>query len=256
MSSKGLIAANAVRRAAYTKRRAAYAQQQKRLLGRNPVRRHSPYAGETELRAWAQHNVFGARDRRARLAVIHQWNYREKKKGASWGPLGPSGERFLDAMMGFRCFRTGRLDISIREICAKLRMSVQTVCGYIERLEKLGLLKKLRRSRPVENPEPGGQQVEQITNAYWFQLPPELQERVRQILEGSGKPVDQEQRERADAEAVAEMLSTLSAEDLARFRMGDTSVLANALAGLARAVDRSTGAILTTGEKPGRQDSI
>lgn len=243
MSKKSLAAANAARRAGQESRRAAYAHSNARRGNSPAVRRHSEYAGEVELRAWRLHNTFSARDRRARMEAVRRWNYGAKPKGASWGPLGPSGERFLDSMMGLRCFRTGRLDISIKEIAAKLRMCVQTVCSYIERLEGLGLLVKRRRSRPVENPEPGGPQVEQITNAYWFQLPAEIAELVRQILDRGGKPACQADRERAEAEALAAMLATLSAEDLARFRAGDTGALADALAALGRGVDRREGAI-------------
>lgn len=245
MSKKSLSAANGVRRAAYVKRREAYAHQGFRRGNSPAVRRHSQYAGETELRAWRRHNLFCARERRARVQALREWNYGEKKPGSCWGPLGPSGERFLDSMMGLRCFRTGRLDISIKEIARKLRMCVQTVCSYVERLEGLGLLVKLRRSRPIEAPEPGGPQVEQITNAYWFQLPAELAERVRQILGSGSKPVDQEDRERADAEAVEAMLATVSAEDMTRFRAGDTGALAQVLIALAKGIDRRDGAIPT-----------
>ena len=205
------------------------------------VHRHSKYAGELETRAWRQHNVFSAMSRRARMQAVREWNYLQKEKGQSWGPLGPSGERFLDSMMGLRCFRTGRLDISIKEIAAKLHMCVQTVISYIARLEDLGLLVKLRRSRPIEDPEPGGPQVEQITNAYWFQLPLDLAERVRQLLGRGGAPVDQQEREREQAEQLEAMLKTLSAEELARFRLGDAGELARVFAALARGIDAKEG---------------
>lgn len=205
------------------------------------VHRNSQYAGEVETRAWKRHNVFGAAERRARTETIKAWNYREKKKGESWGPLGPNGERFLDGLMGLRCFKTGRLDYSIRTIADKLCMCVQTVISYIARLEGLGLLVKLRRSVPIADPEPGGPRVEQITNAYWFTLPPELAERVRQLLAKGGKPVDQEEHERAQADAVAEMLASLSTEELAAFHAGDTGPLAERLKALGRALDKHKG---------------
>ncbi|TCP30674.1 hypothetical protein [Sphingomonas sp. BK235] len=235
-----LKAANAARLSRYFNKTASFSSSTQRR-GHSPVRRHSQYPGEREARAWRQNNVFTAAERRARMTAVREWNYREKKKGAAWGPLGPSGERFLDFLMGMRCFTTGRLDMAIKTMAEKLVMSVQTVCNYVERLVSLGLLTKIRRMEPVEEPEPGGPQVKQITNAYWFELPAEITERVRQIMSGGGKPVDQEEHERAQAELVREMVKTLSAEEMARFYAGDGTVLAEALARLGSAVDRKKG---------------
>lgn len=231
-----LKAANAARLSRYINKAASFSGSPRRRPY-TPVRRNSQYPGEQEVRAWKQHNTFTAAERRARTKAVREWNYREKKKGAAWGPLGPSGERFFDFLMGVRCFETGKLEMPIKEMAKRLVMSIQTVCNYVERLVSLGLLTKIRRIRPKENPEPDGPQVEQITNAYWFQLPAEIAERVRQILSGPGKPVDQEEHERAQAELVREMVKSLTAEEQARFYAGDATALSDALARLGAGVD-------------------
>ena len=237
-----LAAANAARRARQHIKTFAHRGQSR---GNSPaVRRESRYTGDREERAWRTHNLFGVKEREARSRAVSEWNFAQKRKGQAWGPLGPSGQRFLDSMMGLRCFQTGRLDWSIRTIAEKLRMSIQTVCGYVKRLVACGLLVKVRRSAPVEDPVPGGPVVEQITNAYWFELPPEIAERVRQILGRHVKPADQEQHEADQADELQRMLDQLTAEELAALHAGDGSVLAKHLAALGRAVDRSQRAIL------------
>jgi len=116
----------------------------------------------------------------------------------------------------------------------------------------------MRRTRPKENPEPDGPQIEQISNAYWFKLPKAIAMVVRQLLIKGAKPADQEHREQEDARRVQEMIASLSAEDQARLHAGDISPLALALRDAARAIDArasasSSSAILPGREFPGRE---
>lgn len=233
-----LAAANAARQARQVQKRYAFNLTGKRRGNSPKVQRNSYLAGDREQREWRMNNVFGAAERFARIKAIREWNHTEKKAGQPWGPLGPNGERIIDYLFGRRCFRTGQLDPSIGEIASTLKLCVQTVVSTLKRLIDAGLLQKLRRTQRIEDAEPDGPQVEQISNAYWFGLPKAIAARVKQLLAKGGKPVDQEQHEQDQAEQVAAMMATLSAEDLAAFHAGDMTVLAKALQGLGRAVDQ------------------
>ena len=107
----------------------------------------------------------------------------------------------------------------------------------LARLKEHGFLGWIRRVEPIENPDPFGPQVKQATNAYWFALPSDAADLVRRLL-GRGPPPGDEVWRRAEHEReLAAMLSTVSAEDLAKFRAGDDGPLAKALASIGRSLD-------------------
>ena len=80
--------------------------------------------------------------------------------------------------------------------------------------------------------------MRQISNAYRLTLPRSAAELVRRLLGRAPPPDDDVTRRREEEERVAAMLATLSAEELARFRAGDTA-LGRELARLGRAIDRN-----------------
>jgi hypothetical protein len=217
------------------------------------VRRKTYNAGEREKREWRAHNVFSLAERNARFAAINEWSWAQKEPGKPCGALSWSAQRVLDYLMGTRNYRTGQCDPAYSTIARDLRICLDTVSRCIKQLVDAGLLNKLRRSQPVEDPEPDGPQIEQISNAYWFSLPKRIAMRVAQLLGRGHKPADQAQREKDDAEAVQAMLKTLSVEELARFRMGDLTPLSDALASFGRSHDRRSTAIPVTRELPGRE---
>lgn len=239
-----LAAANAARRDRYKIRTTSYQMKGLRRGKSGKVRRDSYQAGEREAREWRRHNIFSATERAKRLVAIAEANRRTKAAGKVCGDLKYRDLEILDCLMGVRCFRTGACEPALREVASMVRVCVQTVCDAIKRLVAFGVLGKVRRTRPIESPEPDGPQVEQIPNAYWFPLPAKIAERVRAFLSPGGKPVDQEQREQDEAALVAAMIASLSAEDLARLHAGDNSILAAALAACGRAHDERSTAIL------------
>lgn len=243
-TSRSMRAANAARRERQIIKRTMDACSGKRR-GKSKVLRNSYLAGDREKREWRAHNIFGVVERDKRIQAIEEWNYGAKQPGKGCGPLGYSDVRVLRYLMGVRDFKDGRCDPAYSDIATALRICFQTVSNAIKRLTAEGLLGKLRRTRPKLDAEPDGPQVEQISNAYWFTLPKGIMARVRQLLCKGGKPVDQEQREREEAEQIAAMIASLTAEEAARFYAGDQTVMAAAIASFGRAVDRQTSATLS-----------
>ena len=169
----------------------------------------------------------------------------QKKKGERRGPLSFYTPRIYDVLMGFRDFTNGACFPSIKGIARRANVAIATVDKALCELVDAGLLGKLLRTRPVENPEPGGPQVEQITTAYWFLVPSWLADALKKAFGSAPKPDDQEQHEADQAAQLAQMLGSLSAEDLAAFHAGDQSILARALVSFGRSHDRRSSAIPT-----------
>lgn len=214
----------------------------RRSARRGKVRAESYLAGDREKREWLTNNIFSARERRVRLDEVKRWNRRqERQRGRHGGPLSRSTLEVFEYLLGDgRNFKTGAVEAAYTWIATALVMSRSTVIKAIKALCRAKLLIKLRRTRLIEDPQPFGPQVEQISNAYWFQLPAEIAAMVAKVLGISPTPVDQVQHQRDQAEQLTAMLATLSAEELALFRAGDQTPLARALAAFGRGVDRAT----------------
>lgn len=178
------------------------------LIGQTPRRphsgqkvlRHSRHAGEREERAWAQHNRFADSEHNARMRALEAFEHATRTPGRRNGGVGHIGLEVMRFLLRRRCRKTGRLDFAHGYIAKALRRSVSAVREALGRLKMHGFLDWYRRTEPVDDPEPGGQVVRQIPNAYLLQLPPKMDELVRRMLrrptEGARRAADQ--RDRAD----------------------------------------------------------
>lgn len=217
-----------------------------------PVRRNSRHAGERELEQWRTANRFSATERRERLRALREYDRQHKLPGKPMGPLGRVAIEIADELMGMRCFRTGRLDPALETIARKLRISKQTVVSALKRLKAHGFIDWFRRTRQVEDPEPGGPIVEQDTNAYWFKLPKWALDRVRAAIKGNPVPDDAVAHANAQRADVAAMLAAATSDERVDYHVDD-GPLAAALRSLSRGVSNRGAASPTAGRNPDRE---
>lgn len=148
-------------------------------ITRQPVRRNSYRAGERELRLW---KPFDRKEFNARMRAAEVHDRDNKEPGKRNGPIGAIGLEVYRELMRMVCWKTGRLDPAIATLCERLRRSRDAVCAALARLKGEGFLDWIRRTEPVENPNPFGPQVRQISNAYVLKLPKEAAELVRRLM--------------------------------------------------------------------------
>lgn len=132
------------------------------------------------------------------------------------GLLGDVGIEVLEFLWSRVDFLTGRLEPAIATIAEETGRSYSAVHEALKRLKRGGWVQSIRRSRPVENPQPGGALVEQITNAYVLLIPQGLRRYVSMMFGAIPEPDclrwDREQRR----EQEREMLRSLSASEYHR----------------------------------------
>jgi hypothetical protein len=85
------------------------------------------------------------------------------------GALGLSGRAVLEALCDIVDDASGRLEPSIATIADKAKLGIRTVVRALRRLNDHGFLSWLRRTEAIDN-DGAGPQVQQVTNAYWFEL--------------------------------------------------------------------------------------
>jgi hypothetical protein len=197
------------------------------------VHRNSRKAGTCEGHIWSP---FNKNERMARMRAAEQFDRENKQPGKRNGPLGHIGLDVLREMMRIIDFKTGRLEPSIEYLASRLKRAKSAIHDALVRLREAGFLAWERRFEPVEDPDPFGPQVRQITNAYALTLPQMAADMVRRLLGRAPLPADKEARRKDEEERTAAMLASLSAEELARFRLGD-SPLGDAAAALGRRID-------------------
>lgn len=175
-----------------------------------PVWRNSYYEGQIEHRLWrpiGDGTVRGAK--RFAGAVIkaarnfERQSRRKRKvdaKGSRTGLLGEVGIEVLEALYDMVDFAKGRLEPAIATIADQIGRSYSAVHRALKRLRAHGFLHWVRRSRKIENPEPGGQVVEQITNAYALCVPKELRKFVSRIFARPMPGCERWRRDQEDAE--------------------------------------------------------
>jgi hypothetical protein len=228
--------------------RAAAAASGKRQTGQ-PVRRNSRHSGTREVAPWKVHNLFAKGQNARRLRALEQ-HARQLREPGRPSPISATVIRIYRLLLRSRCPQTGRLDLAHATMARMLDLGVRTVQRALARLEAHGWLEWLRRTRPVDDPEPFGQQVEQDTNAYLLTLSPAATALVRNLGEAAPAPADHVQRAADHDAEVGAMLDTLSAEELAAYRAGSEGGLAAALRALGRAVDQPRNATATLAENP------
>ncbi|MFC0687612.1 LexA family transcriptional regulator [Novosphingobium clariflavum] len=162
---------------------------------------------------------------------------REKEPGVRNGALGEVGIAVLEYLYELVDYATGRLEPSIQRIADDIGRSYSAVHKGLCRLRKEGFIHWMRRSRPVDNPEPGGQQVEQIQNAYALLIPQGMKSWLASLLRKAPTPGCEEDRRKSDKEAYEAMLVGLTAEERHVTTWNGDSLLGETLRRLAASLD-------------------
>jgi predicted transcriptional regulator len=146
------------------------------------VRRFSQHAGEYESRRWKRENMFPRSENNSRLAQLEAVMLSTKLPGRRRGLVGNIEMEVYRFLLRRRGRLTGRLDYAIDTIAKEIKRARSAVINALARLRDLKFLEWQRRTAPVEDPEPGGQYVQQISNAYFLTLPRKAAELVRRIM--------------------------------------------------------------------------
>jgi hypothetical protein len=160
-----------------------------------PVRRNSFNRGEREHLIWRSLGATRSDARRFKWALreaAKRIDHTTKEPGTRMGALGLSGRAVLEALCEIVDDASGRLEPSIATIAEKAALGIRTVVRALRRLNDHGLLSWLRRTEGVLN-DGAGPQVQQVTNAYWFELRGRAAGLVRLLL--GRAPPDQRSRE-------------------------------------------------------------
>ena len=185
-----------------------------------PVWRNSYYVGQIEDRIWRPIAGGKKRDAARWLGSLRQAARKFELKtraerqeidpGARNGALGAVGIAVLDYLYEVVDYATGQLDPAVRTIADAIGHSYSAVHDALKRLRQHGFLEWMRRSKPKENPEPGGPQVEQASNAYALLVPPAMQAWMQRRFGAQPVPdceQDRRQRDRAELDAMLDGLS-------------------------------------------------
>lgn len=211
------------------------------------VWRNSYYEGQIEHRIWkpirSGSRRDGARWTAALLKKAKEFEFatrlkrRETQPGAENGALGSIGLEVLECLYSIVDYTTGRLEPAIATIAEKIGRSYSAVHRALVRLRNAQFIGWMRRSRPIEDPEPGGQQVEQITNAYALTVPTELRPWLSSLFAPSPLPACDQDRRAADRKATEAMLAGLNLREWHNATWSGDALLGETLARLAAAVE-------------------
>ncbi|WP_156840255.1 replication protein A [Novosphingobium aquimarinum] len=163
---------------------------------------------------------------------------REKNPGARNGALGEVGLEVLAWLYEKVDYASGRLDPAIGTIAAGIGRSYSAVHEALCRLRIEGFLSWIRRSRPIEDPEPGGQQVEQVSNAYALLVPKVMNQWLVSLLRKPPVPACEEDRRKAEKQAYEAMLAGFSAQERHEATWNGDRLLGETLKRLAILVDQ------------------
>ncbi|MFZ3485184.1 hypothetical protein [Sphingomonas sp. 3-13AW] len=212
-----------------------------------PVWRNSYTVGQVEDRVWKPIGGGTARGGKrwtaALLKAAKQYEIRTRAKrrevepGTRNGDLGEVGIEVLEFLYSSVDYATGRLDPAIRTIAAAIGRAYSAVHEALKRLRRHGFLHWMRRSKPVENPEPGGQQVEQASNAYALLCPKPLQGWLSRLFRKAPTPECEADRRKREKEQFEAMLEHLSAQDRHTLTWNGDTLLGETLRRIAAAVD-------------------
>lgn len=211
------------------------------------VWRNSYYEGTIEHQVWKPIHDGSPRGAKrwigALLKAARDFEYRtrlerrEKEPGARNGALGDVGLEVLAFLYETVDFATGRLEPAITTIAAAIGRSYSAAHDALCRLRVEGFLHWMRRSKPIENPVPGGPQVEQIPNAYALMIPTSIKDWMRTLFKKTPAPeCDQDRRKREKA-AYETMLSGLTAQERHIATWNGDRLAGEALSRIAAALD-------------------
>jgi len=220
-----------------------------------PVRRQSYAVGEREHKLWNRigngSRQDGKRFAGAYLAGARRYELDNKPAGKVNGPLGHVGLEVLRILLELVDFASGRLEPSIDTLMQRTRRSRAAVCGALERLKSHGFVTWIRRTEPVENPEPFGQQVRQATNAYGFSiaaLPKAVSGLIRRIFTGSPPPDDAAWAQEQDARDQEAMYRSVPLAEAGSARFPGDPAMAAAFNKLGAALSNASS---PDGQNPG-----
>ncbi|MCW2395200.1 MULTISPECIES: hypothetical protein [unclassified Sphingobium] len=146
------------------------------------VWRDSRHPGDYESRRWARENTFPSSENNARMTQLEHLMLSTKLPGRRRGIVGDVELAVYRFLLRRRCRKTGRLDYAINYISQAVRRSRSAVVTALKNLKAHGFLDWQRRTEPVDDYQPGGQYVRQISNAYFLTLPGKVANIIRRIL--------------------------------------------------------------------------
>lgn len=213
-----------------------------------PVWRNSYYVGQIEDRIWKPiHDGTRRGGKRWTAALLRaaerfeiksRAERREREPGARNGALGEIALRVLKYLYEVVDYASGRLEPALRTIADEIGHAYSAVHKALVRLRAHGFLSWMRRSRPIDDPEPGGPQVEQVSNAYGLLVPTEMRDWLGKLLRPAPQPgceADRRRRDRNELEAMLEGMTAVERHD-ATFNAG--ALLGETLRSLAALIDR------------------
>lgn len=177
------------------------------------VHRRSFHAGERERREWRQHNCFPHSQDNARMRALEQLEREDRRANRGDRKRRREDSCILGVYRYFLRLRgreSGRLDPTYATIAAALDYAESAVKAAMKRLEALGFLRWIRRTQLLDDPEPGGQYVEQASNAYVLQLAGRAAKLVSRIL----RELSPEQRRRREEQETATRRAAMTSEEL------------------------------------------
>lgn len=213
-----------------------------------PVWRNSYYVGQIEDRIWKPiHDGTtrgGKRWTGALLKAAEKFELRtrqerrEREPGARNGALGEVGLRVLAWLYETVDYATGRLEPALRTIAEATGYAYSAVHRALVRLREYGFLSWMRRSRPLDDPQPGGPQVEQVSNAYGLLVPKEMREWLGKLLRRAPTPQCEKDRQAHEREAFERMLEGMTTVERHDATFNGGALLGETLRRLAASIDR------------------
>lgn len=214
-----------------------------------PVWRNSYTVGQIEHRIWKPINGGSTRGGKRWTAALlkaakslelrTRAERRAKEPGARNGVLGEVGIAVLEYLYTTVDYASGTLEPAIRTIAEEIGRAYSAVHEALCRLRAHGFLHWIRRSQPIENPDPGGPQIAQASNAYALLVPAGMRAWLGRLIGNGPEPACEADRRRAQREEFDRMLAGLSAEQYAMdFVWTGDRLLGETLRNLAAAVDR------------------
>lgn len=162
---------------------------------------------------------------------------RETEPGARNGALGEIGLEVLSFLYGLVDYATGRLEPAIATIAEQIGRSYSAVHDALCRLRRAGFLHWMRRSRPIDDPVPGGPQVEQVPNAYALLVPEGMKAWLHNRFKPAPAPACEMDRRRMEKAAFDEMLAGLTTEEKHDATWNGDNLLGETLRKIAAAID-------------------